>query len=607
MLRTSCVRLTPACLSLMILVSTALQPVAAADVPSVKSDRFDFFMTNRFSGRTKGFAYALVRKNRTVTEGAGGWAQDPRDGNLRMSTTVPSNIGSVSKLITGVAFMHLLRETPISGGTVNQQLDEEIRGYLPKDWRTRYGRKLRNLTFRHLLQHKSGLPREKDTKPGWPKVEYALSKGTTNPGAERLYNNNNISLMRFLIPRIAYPNETAFIDNLHAGKSRQAYWDAILPQYNALYKKYMNQFFFPKIFAGTHPVCNPYDELGPRTFAKAYADPNLIPGNLPSRAEELLEGYFPRPDACAPQGGFYFSVRQLAKFAKVYSQTDKLVSRGIRKRMMKPDVIDDRLVFNNTISTDDFVQETGTTHWVYHGGSFKGYAAAFVKLPDGHYGVAVANTKTVSSTDLASALYYAFVYATKGLPAQHLSANDKDHFAYRDGVYVTAGSSKDHDRERGLYRGSVGGGKSWDQVFDISANDRFHFAWIKDQHRLLVMRGKSDDLDRNKQPYVSRIDPNFVISQLRFVSSNDTMHFGWYDTGGNLWVSAGLSHDLAGKRRAQSVKLADGKRPHNIVAIVSNDKQHFAFYDDCTYSSGQSRNLASRYSGRTYDCYDLRK
>ena len=340
-------------------------------------------------------------------------------------------------------------------------------------------------------------------------------------------------------------------------------------------------------------MCNPYDELGPKTFAKAYSGDK--------------KGYFPRPDFCAPQGGFYFSIRQLAQFAKIYNQTNKLVSNGIRKRMMKPNNINDRLVFNNRISTDHFRDETGVTHWVYHGGSFKGYAAAFVKLPDGHFGVAVANTDTVSSTDLASALYYAFVYATKGLPAEHLAANDKNHFAYRDGVYITSGSSNDHDTERGLYRGSLGGGRSWGEVFDISANKRFHFAWFKDQHRLRVMRGYSDNLDRDKQPYLSRIDPNFVMSHLKFISSNDDLHFGWYDTGGNLWVSAGPSSDLAGKRRAKPVKLAPGKKPHEIVAIVSNNRQHFAFYDDCTLSSGTSDDLASGYSGRIYDCYDLLK
>lgn len=609
-----------ALIALLTTLLTTSAPVRSATVPELDVDRFNAFMKQRFTDRSKGFAWSLVERKRTVTEGAHGWAQDPHDGNLRMAPDTPSNIGSVSKLITGVALLDLLRESPISNGTANAQLDEEIVNYLPRDWRWRYGARLKGLTFRHLLQHKSGLPTEGDTPDGWPKVEYALSRGPVLDGCRRStrngkttltcpreYNNNNISMMRFLMPQIAYRNETTFIDTLHTGKPRQAYWDAILPQYDALYKEYMNARFFPQIFSGAHPVCNPYDELGPNTFAKAYQIPIPIPDDLPAAIEARLKGYFPRPDACAPQGGFYFSVRQFAKFAKVFSQTDKLVTPGLRQRMMRPDNIDDRLVFNKVLSGDDFAGETGISAWVYHGGSFKGYAAAFIKLPDGHFGMAVANTATVSSDDLASALYYAFVYATKGLPAEHLSSNDKHHFAYRDGVYITAGSSRDHAATQAFYRGSLGGGRRWENVFDISANDRHHFAWFKEGSRLRVMRGSSDDLDKDRQPYTSRLDPNFSITQLQFVSSNDALHFAWYRSGNNLYVSAGPSDDLAGTRRAQSVELAPGKTPQNLVAITSNDRYHFAFYDDCTYSAGQSRKLASEYAGRRYDCEALRR
>jgi hypothetical protein len=565
----------------------------AIDLDGAQLLRYQDFLTRRFSGRSQGFAFTLVKGQTTLTEGAAGWAQAQGDGNVRMAVSTPSNIGSVSKLITGVALMHLLRAHPVAPGTVNRQLDQPLVRFLPRDWQEAYGARLSSLTLKHLLQHKSGLPMEGDEKQGFAALHWALRSGTRSPGREREYNNNNLSVMRFVIPRIAYPNETAFIDDMHAGKPEKAYWDAVLPLYNALFKKYVQTLYFPEIFNGTGPVCNPYDELGPRSFAKSY-------DSIGDRA-----GSFPRPDFCAPQGGFYFSVRQFARFAKVFGDTDKLVGNGIRERMMAPTRLDDRLVFNHVVTADDFVAETGRRHWVYHGGTFQGYRAAFVALPDGHYAAAVANTGTLSSTDLASALYYAFVYALKGLPAKHLSANDNHHFAYRDGVYVTSGDSADHDAERDLYRSTVGAGYTWDQIFEISANDAMHFTWIKDGHRLRVMAGSSDDLDRYRAPVVSRIDPNFYLSQLEHVSSNDEMHFAWYRSGRNLYVSAGPSHDLAGRRRAQSVTLPAGKDARNVRAIVSNDRMHFAYYDDCTYSAGQSRNLGSRFSGRSYDCGDL--
>ncbi|MBV2360645.1 beta-lactamase family protein [Thalassococcus sp. CAU 1522] len=592
-------RFVAAALAAFVLVAPSMSH--AIDLTGADLLRFKYFLHERFDGRTKGFAYTLVKGQVTLTDGAMGWAQDPTDGNVRMSPEIPSNIGSVSKLVTGVALMHLLRERPGNNGTVNQQLDLPLVDFLPRDWRQQYGAGLRGLTLKHLLQHKSGLLEEGDEEDGFKALHWALRQGTQRtPGTRRDYNNNNISVMRFVIPRIAYPNETTFLDDLHAGKPEKAYWDALLPQYNALYKQYMTVTFFPEIFSGTVPVCNPHDELGPRSFAKSY--------DLPLPGIEADEGYFPRPDFCAPQGGFYFSADQFARFAKVFGDTDKLVGNGIRNRMMQPANIDDRLVFNNVITGDDFIAETGREHWVYHGGSFKGYAAAFVALPDGHFAAALANTQTISSTDLASALYYAFVYAVKGLPAEHLSANDRYHFAYRDGVYVTAGTSDSHRSERSFYRATLGQGRLWEQVFDISANDRMHFTWFKDGGavpRLRVMAGSSTDLDRNRDILTSRWDPNFASTQLIFISSNDEMHFGWYRASNFLYVSAGLSHDIAGRRRAQVVTLPDGKVAGDIVAIVSNDRQHFAYYDDCTYSAGSSTNLTRDFTGRQYDCDDL--
>ena len=225
--------------------------------------RFKYFLNETFDGRTKGFAYTLVKGQETLTDGAIGWAQDPSDGNVRMTSAIPSNVGSVSKLITGTALLHLLRERPIASGTVNQQLEEPLLRFLPRDWQQQYDDGLEDITLRHLLQHKTGLPKEGDEEDGYKALHWALKEGAQiPPGDVRDYNNNNISVMRFVIPRIFYPNETAFLDDQHAGKPPKEYWRALLPQYNALFKEYMFARFFPVVFSGAHPVCNPYDEIG---------------------------------------------------------------------------------------------------------------------------------------------------------------------------------------------------------------------------------------------------------------------------------------------------------------------------------------------------------
>ncbi len=581
-----------------LLMMVFLSQARAGDVREVNPDKFEHFVHSRLKDRVQGYSFTLVAPGQTKAHGAGGYAQHPSDGNVPMTTSVYSNIGSVSKVITGVAFLHMLREHPIGSGTVNQQLDTEVRRFLPPRLRRQYQSKLRGLTFRHLLTHKSGLVQETNDRPdGWTNIEWALHKGSTNPGTGRRdYNNTNISLMRLFIPMIAYPNATAWQEAEHGyAAGRRAYFDAILPVYNNMYKNYMNRRFFKEIFSGQKPVCNPHDEIGSRSFTKSY------PGRSRSN------GYFPRPSACAPQGGFFFSARQFAQFAKVFGHTNKLVGNGIRKRMMRPDDIDDRLVFSKVLNDSVFEEQTGQSAWPFHGGTFKNYRAALIPLPDKHYAAAVINSPEFSSSQLTRILFDAFVYATVGFRAEHLSANDDHHFAYYPGIYVTAGNSQDFDRDKKFYVSSLDGTRKFEDVFDISANNNLHFAWFKRNQGLWAMRGNSSNMDSDRSLYPSKIDPVYTLDNLIHVSSNNDMHFAWYNDNGELWVSGGASNDLASKRRASKSKLATGKSISDLVAIVSSSRSHFAYYDNCTFSEGETRNLASIQVRRNFLCTDIER
>ena len=110
------------------------------------------------------------------------------------------------------------------------------------------------------------------------------------------------------------------------------------------------------------------------------------------------------------------SARQLARFARQLGFTNTLVKPGLRQRMIAPDDIDDRLVFNRFISDASFFAETSKREWVYHGGSFRGASAVVIKLPGRRYGVAVSNSDEISSGDLAQALFDAYLAATKNAP-----------------------------------------------------------------------------------------------------------------------------------------------------------------------------------------------
>ncbi len=402
-----------AALSLAIAVPTAT-PAHAQEIPPLNRERFESSMHDRLRDNTVGYAFALTGPVNILAEGADGWAQKPGDGNIRMTVRTASHIGSVSKLISGTGLLYLLREKPITDGTVNQQLDTPVSDLLPQKMKQAYRARLAGMTLRTLLMHKSGLNRAPGdigycdggapVPDGWVNIDYGLSRGAQRPGSNRKYDNCNISVLRFIIPRIAFPDQAASIDQAHAGKSGAAYGKAVEPAYRFLYTTFMYTQFFDTVFRGPIPTCNPARDRGPDKFAKYYS----------SLGDQV--GGFVEPETCNPQGSYYMSARQLARFARQMGFTNTLVSRGIRKRMIAPGNIDDRLVFNRIISDATFLAETGKRNWVYHGGSFRGASAVVIKLPGRRYGVAVSNSDEISSGDLAQALFNAYVAATKNAP-----------------------------------------------------------------------------------------------------------------------------------------------------------------------------------------------
>ncbi|WP_144394544.1 serine hydrolase [Pleionea sediminis] len=233
----------------------ATSPISA--IPEVDPQKFEHFVHSRLKDRVKGYSFTLVAPGQTVVDGAGGFAQGPSNGNVPMSTSIVSNIGSVSKVITGVAFLDLIRENRIAEGTVNQQLEAKVADFLPPRLKAQYKNGIKDLTFRDLLIHKSGLIQANSEEPqdqppsGWRKLEWALQRGTIRqPGTGGIdYNNTNISLMRFIIPTIAYPSETAWIEEQYGDlPDREEYFESILSAYNNMFKNYMTYVFFLRYF-----------------------------------------------------------------------------------------------------------------------------------------------------------------------------------------------------------------------------------------------------------------------------------------------------------------------------------------------------------------------
>ncbi len=364
---------------------------------------FESIIHNEMRGEAKGYAFVIVNRDGFQSRVVGGWAQDPADGNVRMSTKMPSCIGSVSKMLSGTALLQHFRSR--DDGTVNEWLDKPIIDQLPPRWREAVDNSVLEITFRQLLQHKSGIRQADGTtemKTNCKKMQLlCVLRDGIQPGDlnDRSYNNFNFKAITYLLPQLAYPNRCKEIRQRHHGKSLEAFSQAIVGEYKELYLEYMREEFFLKISASLRPSCSVVDELGAKGFAKSYK-------NVGDKTGTNING-------CAAQGSWYISAEDLAQYACALAFSQKLQGPTMKGRILNPTEVDDRLLWNKVISKEALVAETGRRDWLYHGGTQQSYRAALVQLPFGFYGVGLINSEEKSSTVLANTLFDAFVRATR--------------------------------------------------------------------------------------------------------------------------------------------------------------------------------------------------
>ena len=352
---------------------------------------FEEHVRGKLADIVKGYAFAVADRHGAIqARAAGGWAQAPSDGNVRMSTTVVSGLGSVTKMMSGAALLHLFERHALANTNVEAQLDTPMLSKLPEKWRFQWrGRNLERITYRHLLQHKSGF---RDASCGGqtlqPLEQLAAGVKIADVGTLRCYNNFNFYLLRYLITAIAYPGEAAAIHKKYDSLSLEEYTKKVNIETSLQYGRFMRDEFFPRSLDRFVATCRPQKELSPREAAKGYANKDDTSGAfVHSRAEEMDDEFY-----CASQGSWYASAEGLALFGRNLLYTDRWVSPSTRAMMFEAARSDDRFPWAGTVEHEEFGKEMGQAIWPSHGGSEGGYRAALVQLPYGYVGAALINS-----------------------------------------------------------------------------------------------------------------------------------------------------------------------------------------------------------------------
>jgi len=376
---------------------------------------FEEHVRDTMNGIVKGYAFAVSDRNGTIqAKAAGGWAQDPSDGNVRMTTDTATAIGSVTKVISGAALLHLFERHALADASVDAQLDMPMLSKLPEKWQFQWrGRNLERITYRHLLQHKSGF---RDDSCGGKALEplEQLAAGVKIPdvGTLRCYNNFNYYLMRYLIASIAYPREAAAIHKKYESLSLEDYSGKVNIEFSLQYERFMRDEFLPRSLDRLLTTCRPQKDLPARASAKGYSSKDDKQGAFLHTLdwEQSAESY------CPSQGSWYLSAESLALFGRNLLYTDRWVSAATQRLMFNPASSGDEFPWAGTVRNDAFGQETGQSLWPSHGGSEHGYKAALVQLPYGYVGAALINSADRESDQIAKTLMDAFYAGTRGTP-----------------------------------------------------------------------------------------------------------------------------------------------------------------------------------------------
>ena len=287
--------------------------------PTVSISRFLGAIQTRLNGCVVGYSCVIGDPDFTLPY-SWGEARTATDGLLSFEPSTEFGIASVSKLLTALAAVRLLDGTQDGLEPPNHlglTLDDPMFLALPKGWDI-LDPAVREITFRELLTHTSGLAPE---GPGEPQQDYASLEAYITQQSVPLvpisgrpaYSNTGFALFRLLLPMLNGLN-----DNPGASADERA------EVYALEYAAVIQNLVFDPVAAGGADTATPADG----NYAFGYWYPWSSPGSdwstwkypgqtLPGQGEPLWAG----------SGCWWVSIDQMAKVLDSLNRIDgKIIS-----------------------------------------------------------------------------------------------------------------------------------------------------------------------------------------------------------------------------------------------------------------------------------------
>lgn len=244
------------------LVSTRISnaQIIVDPAPSFDPQVFKERAEEIFGGITKGYSMAIVRNDVLVGTAAGGIAVDIADAPfpVPIDVSIPTNVGSTVKMVSAVALLSFFEKDLTA--SVDEWLDRKIINYFPKLWRETllasadpWHKAVDQVTFRHILQHKSGLS-VRDCKECKISHQFLTGVNPNAVGVTRKYSNSNLKILSYILPYIVDPAFGKTVNDKVVSEGITDPFDSIFEESLATYfGQYMQSNIFDKVSIRVSP------------------------------------------------------------------------------------------------------------------------------------------------------------------------------------------------------------------------------------------------------------------------------------------------------------------------------------------------------------------
>ncbi len=387
-------------------------PTAGGPTITFNKANFDQSLQNAVASSVIGYQYVLIRNGQVVSEKAGGVAHNAADGTLAMTTSTPTNIGSLGKFLSGTAMIGLMEKPESqfnwdSGSSLQQKLNRQFFTMVPEVWKAGATAGIENITIRQLLQHRSGFDDAKGsnrTVLGFLKDSDGFLQSQFN---QREYSNINFVLNGYLLPMYATPilkdtmNSFIVKQNLTpVGADAYVRNNAGTAMHNLMKKRIWDK-MTPKIA----PNCDGTSLAA--TAALSYVSRN-------DNAKGAITSLLDTQGHCGGHGGYFMSGRALAAYLAHFSSSDLIVTNTGRNAMYNESMAtNDRLVWSSTTANTWLGDKFDMPNVIWSNGIAGGYRNVIVRLPQNYYLVLLTNSPDLSVVQLQAAGVNAFIAGTQ--------------------------------------------------------------------------------------------------------------------------------------------------------------------------------------------------